>query len=127
MAAIATTTANKTLDHLNAVTALTLPTSPLKLKLFTTTGTAGATGTEVSGGSYASQTITMGAAASGSAANTNAITFTNMPVCTVTGFEIYDTAGTPLRVWFGNVTTSKTYAAGDNATIAIGAITTALS
>lgn len=127
MGALTTVTANLLVDHVNGVTPFTAPTTPLKLKLMTVIGSAASAGTEVSGGSYAAASITMGASSAGSAANTNAITFTNMPVCTVVAVEIWDSNGTPTRRWWGAVTTSKTYAVGDNATIAIGAITTALS
>jgi hypothetical protein len=122
MGALTTVTANLIVDHVNGVAAFTEPTTPLKLKLMTVIGSAAS-----AGGSYAAASITMGSSSAGSAANTNAITFTNMPACTVVAVEIWDSNGTPTRRWWGAVTTSKTYASGDNATIAIGAITTALS
>lgn len=127
MGALVQTIASKAMDHINAVTAFTEPTSPLKLRLMTANGSATAAGTEVTGGSYASQTITMGAASAGVASNSNAITYAAMPACTVVGVEIWDTAGTPLRLWWGAVTTSQTYAAGNNATVAIGAVSTTFS
>lgn len=127
MGALVQATANKVVDYVNTVATYTQPTSPLKLRLMTANGSATAAGTEVSGGSYASQTITMGSSSAGSASNTNAITFTNMPACTVVGVEIWDSAGTPVRLWWGAVTTSQTYAAGNNATVAIAAVSTTLS
>lgn len=127
MGALVQTIANKAMDHINAVTPFTEPTSPLKLKLMTANGSATSAGTEVTGGSYVAQTITMGSSSAGVAANTNAITFSAMPADTVVGVEIWDTAGTPLRLWWGAVTTSQTYASGNNATVAVGAISTTLS
>jgi hypothetical protein len=56
MGALATAVANKTLDHLNLTAAYT-PTGPLKLRLMTVNGSAAAAGIEVTGGTYASQTI----------------------------------------------------------------------
>lgn len=127
MGAIPTTTANKLVDHLNAVASFTEPTSPLKLRLMTANGSASTAGTEVTGGSYASQSITMGSSASGTAANTNAITFSGMPACTVVGVEIWDSSGTPQRLWWGATTSSQPFNAGNTGTVAVGAITTTLN
>lgn len=127
MGALVQTIANKVMDHVNAVAAFTEPTAPLKLKLMTANGSATAAGTEVSGGSYAAQTITMGSSSAGVSSNSNAITFSAMPAATVVGVEIWDSSGTPQRLWWGAVTTSQTYAAGNNATVAIGAVSATLS
>jgi hypothetical protein len=64
MGALATAVANKTLDHLNLTAAYT-PTGPLKLRLMTVNGSAAAAGIEVTGGTYASQTIEFAAASGG--------------------------------------------------------------
>lgn len=69
----------------------------------------------------------MGSASAGSAANTNSLSFTGMPACTVVGIEIWDSNGSPTRRWWGAVTASKTYGAGDTATIAVGAVTVSLT
>lgn len=113
MGALATTTANKTLDHLN-LTASYTPTGPLKLRLMTANGSASAAGTEVTGGSYTSKTITFSAASGGSAAHAADITFTGMPAGTVVGVEIWDSAGTPVRLWWGALTSSRTLTSGDD-------------
>jgi hypothetical protein len=118
--------ASRLLDASLGTTAYTAPTTPMKLALETATGSNAAAGTEVTGGSYARQTITFGAASSGSASNSNAITFTAMPAATVTGLEIYDSAGTPRRAWVGALTASKTVAAGDSLSFAISSITITL-
>jgi hypothetical protein len=122
---LASVGAGKLLDHVNAVTAYT-PTGPLKLRAYTVAGTSAAAGTEVVGGSYAAQTITMGAQAALSAANTNLIDFPNMPACTVVAIEIWDSAGSPNRLWFGALAVAKVLAAGDILEFAIGSITTGL-
>ncbi len=108
-------------------TAVTRPTDPIKVKLTTTTGTDSAAGTEVTGGSYAAQSVTFGAASAGSIANTTTVTFTNMPAATVLAVELWDSAGSPIRLAYGALTASKTTNAGDTFTIAIGALTMALA
>jgi hypothetical protein len=125
--ALTTPTANAVIDHVNGVAAFTEPTAPLKVRLMTANGSAASAGTEVAGGLYTAQTIAMGSASAGSAANTNAISFTGMPACTVVGIEIWDSNGSPVRRWWGAVSASKTYGAGDTATIAIGAVTVSLT
>lgn len=118
--------ANRLLDASLAVAAFTAPTSPMKLALATSTGTNAAAGTEVTGGSYARQTITFGSASGGSSSNTNAITFTAMPSATVTGVDVYDSNGTPRRAWAGALTASKTVAAGDSLSFAASSVTITL-
>lgn len=113
MGALTTTADNKLLDHINLVASYT-PTTPLKLALVTANGSVSAAGTEVTGGSYARQTITFAAASGGSASNSADITFTSMPACTVVGLEVYDSAGTPVRLWWGALTSAKTLASGDD-------------
>lgn len=108
-------------------TTYTLPTTPMKLALNTAVGTATAAGTEVTGGSYARQTIAFGTSAGSGIANTGAVTYTSMPAATVTSVDIFDSNGTPRRCWFGNLAASKTTASGDTLSFAIGAVTIALS
>jgi hypothetical protein len=108
-------------------TAYTLPTTPMKLALATTASSAAAAGTEVTGGSYARQTIAFGTSAGSGVANTGAVTYTNMPAATVTHCDIYDSNGTPRRALFGALTASKTTASGDTLSFAIGAVTFVLT
>lgn len=110
-------------------TTYTAPTGALVVALVTATGSSTAAGTEVTGGSYARQTYTPGSASAATPsviANTNLISFTGMPACTVTGVDIFDSAGTPRRCYFGNLTASKTVGAGDVLSFAIGALTISL-
>lgn len=127
MPALVTTEANRLLDASFGTAAYTAPTTPMKLALATTSSTASAAGTEVTGGSYARQTIALGSASAGSASNTGAITYTNMPAATSVSVDVYDSNGTPRRGWFGALTASKTTAAGDTLSFAVGAITVTLS
>jgi hypothetical protein len=108
-------------------TAYTLPTTPMKLALATTASSASAAGTEVTGGSYARQTIAFGTSAGTGVANTGAVTYLNMPAATTSHLDIYDSNGTPRRAWWGALTASKTTAAGDSLSFAIGAITIVLA
>jgi hypothetical protein len=115
--------ANRLLDASFGVAAYTAPTGDMTLALMTANGSATAAGTEVVGGSYARQTITMASASGGSAANSGAISFTSMPAATVVGIEVYDSAGSPRRAWWGALTASKSVGAGDTLSFADGAIT----
>jgi hypothetical protein len=100
----------------------TAPTLPFKVALMTVNGDDATPGTEVVGGSYARQTLTAAAVVSGASSNTVELAFAGMPACTVVGVEIYDSAGSPFRWWWGAVTAQKTYAAADTARLAIGAL-----
>lgn len=117
---------NALLNLLLRGTALTV-TTPMKARLMTANGSDSANGTELgtSGGYTAGgATITFGsAAASGTIANTVAVTWTNMPATTVVGLEIWDSTGTPVRIWWGALASSKTVASGDTFEFAIGAVT----
>lgn len=123
MARIATTTANSGLDGM-----LTTSTT-YYLALFTTDpGTTGASG-EVSGGSYARQSIVFAAASSGSKASNTAQTFTNVP--SLSGgapyFGIFSAASGGTYIAGGTTNSSTAISAGSSITVASGAITFSLS
>ena len=117
---------NQLLDALVGTTAYTV-TTPIKLALVTTNGDDATAGTEVTGGSYARQTIAFDAAASGQIANNASISFTGMPAVTVVGIELYDSALTPKRLACGALTVSRTITAGDTVQFASSAITLSLA
>lgn len=102
-------------------------TTPIKLALVTANGDDASAGTEVTGGSYARQTITFTAADAGSIENDSAISFTGMPAVTVVGIELYDSAGSPKRLAYGALTSSRVVTAGDTVQFASGAITLSLA
>jgi hypothetical protein len=108
-------------------TAYTAPTTPMKLALATTASSASAAGTEVTGGSYARQTIAFTTSAGSGVSNSGAVTYTNMPAATTTHVDVYDSNGSPRRCWFGALTASKTTALGDTLSFAIGAVTVVLT
>lgn len=120
------TAENKMLDALVGTASYSANT-PIKLALVTAAGSDSAAGTEVSGGSYARQTITFNSAASGSIDNASAVSFTNMPTCTVVGIELWDSAGTPVRLAYGSLTSNKSLTSGDTLEFAAGSITLSLS
>jgi hypothetical protein len=83
----------------------------------------------VVGGGYARQTLTMGspsAATPSVSTNSGTVSFTNMPACTVTDINIYDSTGTPVRRAFGALTASKTVGAGDTLSFAAAAISASI-
>lgn len=127
MAALVQVHANNILDASLGTAAFTATTTPLKCRLMTSTPTNTSAGTEVSGGSYASITVTFSAASAGSAASSVTLNFTLMPATTVTAVELWDSAGTPLRKWFGLLSASKTTNSGDTFQIASGSLTCALT
>lgn len=123
---LSNTAENRCLDFINGLTA-TAPTTPLKVALVTANGDDATAGTEVAGGGYARQSLTVAAAVSGATSNSADLVFTNMPACTVVGVEIWDSAGTPVRLWYGALTASRTVNAGDDFKLVAGALTLALS
>lgn len=103
----------------------TAPTLPLKLRLMSANGSDSTPGTEVvnaGGSSYAPQNVTIGAAVGngGPVTNTADVTFSNMPAGTVVGVEVWDSAGTPFRWWWGPLNVSKATNLGDPATFLAG-------
>lgn len=119
--------ANRLLDASFGVATYTAPTGAIKIALLTSNGSASSAGTEVTGGSYARQTLTMGSASAGACSNSGLISFTSMPAATVTGMDIYDSNGTPRRSWQGALTASKTTASGDTISFAIASIAVTLA
>jgi hypothetical protein len=129
MANLVTTEANNILAASSgqaAFSAVSGGTGTQKVGLCTTTGTASAAGTAVSGGSYAQQAITFAAPSAGSIASNIALNYTLMPACTVTGVDEFDANGTTRR-WFGALSASKTVNSGDTFSIASGSYTKTLS
>lgn len=134
MAALVQVHANNILDASLGTTTFVATVTPLDCRLMTAIGTVTAAGTELAtGGSYVAGAsggltpATMASASAGSAASSVALTQTNMPAATITAIELWDSAGTPLRKWFGALTTNKTTNLGDTFTIASGSLTAALS
>lgn len=113
---------NRTVDWLFGTTT-TAPDLPLQMALVTAAGSDAAAGTEVTGGSYARKDISVAAAVNGAVTNSADLVFTGMPACTVVGWEIWDSAGSPVRWSYGPFDASKTVAAGDEFKVAAAAWT----
>lgn len=121
-----TAEANRLLDAAFSTADYTGAATGSQLRLCTAVGSDAAAGTLVTGGSYAHQAMTMAAAASRSCSNTGVVSFTGMPVATVTSVEIYNSGGT-VRKAYGNLTTPRTTASGDTLSFAIGSVVASFS
>jgi hypothetical protein len=135
MAAIVQAQANKILDASLGTTALTAFSGACKLKLMTgTLPTATVAGTELTGGSgytTGGNTVIFAAASAGQALGpTVAQSWTNSSggAWSITGLEIWDSAGTPVRWWFGAFTSQPiSVGAGNTFQVAISGITVGLT
>jgi hypothetical protein len=110
---------NKVIDHMLRNVAYSPP-STLYLALFTTATTDAGGGTEVAGGSYARQAVTLSAASGGASSNTAVLTFTNMPAVTVGWGALYDSLAAGNMLMHGAAASAKTVAMGGSFTVAIG-------
>lgn len=118
---------NELLDHVFRNAAYTPP-AAVYLGLYTAAPSDAGGGTEVSGGGYARQAITFGAAASGAIANTAAVEFTASGgnFGTITHVGIFDAATTGnLLAW--KAITSVTINDGDTLSFPIGDIDVTLA
>lgn len=104
---------NKVLLHVFGATAYTAP-STLYVALFTSDPGETGSGTEVSGGSYARQTIAF-TVTGNQASNTAAVEFPTATASwgTITYAAIYDAVSGGNLLAYGALTTSKTIASGD--------------
>lgn len=123
---LSTTAENRALDWILGL-ASTAPTTPLKVALVTANGTDGAAGTEVTGGSYARQNLAVAAAVNGATSNSADLVWTGMPAATVVGVEVWDDAGTPVRLWYGALTDPRTVLVGDELRLPAASLTFSLS
>jgi hypothetical protein len=109
-------------------TAYTAPTT-VYVGLFTTSLTAGGSGTEVSGGSYARVSATFTASSSGATASNADITFPTATASwgTVTTIGIYDALTTGNLLYFTPLDVNKTIDSGDIFKITSGNLTVSLA
>lgn len=123
---LSNTAENRILDWINGLSA-TAPTTPLKVALVTAAGDDAIAGTEVAGGSYARKNLSVGASSGGATTNSADLQWTGMPACTIVGWEIWDSAGTPVRLWYGPLDANKTLASGDEYKIAASGLALSIS
>lgn len=133
MAAIVQAQANKLLDASLGTASLTAFSGAAKIRLTTTAPTATAAGTELTGTGYTAggSTITFSAASAGSTSNSGAaLQWTNSSggSWSIVGCEVWDSAGTPIRWWFGTWTGQPiTVANGNIFQLSTGSLTISLS
>lgn len=122
MSALTDAGAERTLNWLTGQTT-TAPVTPLVVALLTAAGDDVNAGTEVVGGGYGRQNYspTVASTAGGvtTIRNANLIRFENMPAVTVVAFAIYDSAPTPFRWFYANLSTARAFNAGDPAEFGI--------
>jgi hypothetical protein len=123
---LSNTAENRVLDWLMG-TATTAPTTPLKVALVTANGDDATAGTEVTGGSYTRKTLAVAAAVAGVTSNSADLVFSGMPAATVVGVEVWDSAGTPVRWWYGPLSTPRTVTAGDDLRLTAGSLSFSLA
>ena len=118
----------KVLDYVLRNTADWAP-ATVYLALHTADPTDAGSGAEVSGGSYARQTIDFAAASGtgGSVVSSTAESFTVMPACTVTHIGLWDASSGGNLLYHTAVDTDKAVLAGDTISVAAGAITVTLA
>ena len=92
------------------------------LAMFSTNPTADGTGTEIQGGGYARQPITVGATTTGETLNTNLISFVNMPAVTLPYWAIYSAVTGGELLYYGSLETPYVLVSGDELKIAIGSL-----
>lgn len=102
------------------------PVATIYLALYTSNPTDADSGTEVTGGSYARQTITFGAASGGSVATDADITFSAMPSGTVTYWGVRDASTGGNLLAYGAFDSPTTLSSGDSLTVSSGDITISL-
>ena len=91
------------LDHVLRNTAYTSPTT-VYAALMTSNPTDADTGTEVTGGSYAREAITFGAASGGTITNSASVTFQALPATTITHVAVYDASTSGNLLYYGALT-----------------------
>lgn len=116
------------LNHLLRNTALTSPTT-VYAALFTDAVNDDASGTEVTGGSYAREAVTFGAPSSGSSSNSGAVTYTTATAGwgTVTHVAIFDHVSAGNLLLWGALGASRAVLDGDIAKFNISALTATLT
>ena len=135
MAAIDAAMVSKILNATTSITAFSTLTTAMKVRLASTASTASAPGTEITGTGYtaggaviAFTTSSAGSAVTGPTGS--AINWTNGSGSpwSMQSLDITDSAGTPIRTWFGNFTGAPVaVAAGNVFQLAVNAVSIALS
>lgn len=112
---------DKLVEHALGITTFTKPTN-VYLALFTSDPTVDDTGTEVSGGSYARQQLSLDNASDGRCASNTSETFSSLPACILTHWGIYDASSGGNLLYFGRFEVPISRNATEDITIAAGNI-----
>jgi hypothetical protein len=117
----------KILEHTLGITSYTAPTTTY-LALFTSDPTDAGTGTEVSGGSYARQSISWNTPASGATTNSADVTFPQATgnYGTVTHIGIYDASSSGNLLYHGALSASKSVETNDTFIVEAGDLSVSL-
>lgn len=122
MSALSDYAENAVGNHLLRNVALPSPTT-VYLALFTADPTDAGTGAEVTGGSYIRKAVTFGAPTNGVFTNNASVTFESMPSTTVTHWGIFDAVTAGNLLFHGAWQSATGVNAGQNLSVAIGALT----
>jgi hypothetical protein len=116
---------NKLLDHTLGPSSYTKP-ATVWVALYTVSPSDSAVGTEVTGGGYARQQITFGAAVNGNISNNTNVDFMNMPACTIVAAAILSAnVGGDMLFW-STLNSNRTLLAGDSVRISTGSLVVSL-
>lgn len=117
----------KILEHTLGISSYTAPTTTY-LALFTSDPTDAGTGTEVSGGSYARQSISWNTPASGATTNSADVTFPQATANygTVTHIGIYDASSAGNLLYHGSLSASKSVEENDTFIVEAGDLSVSL-
>lgn len=117
----------KILEHTLGISSFTAPTTTY-LALFTSDPTDAGTGTEVSGGSYARQSISWNTPASGATTNSADVTFPQATgnYGTVTHIGIYDASSSGNLLYHGALSASKSVETNDTFIVEAGDLSVSL-
>lgn len=118
---------NKLLDHVLNNTSFTSPTT-VYVGLFTTAPTDSSAGTEVSGGSYARQVLSVSTASEGVVTSDADVTFPQATASwgTIVALGIHDADTSGNLLMYTDLTTSKTIDEGDVLKVSTGSLTVTL-
>jgi hypothetical protein len=118
---------DKLLDHVLNNTSFTSPTT-VYVGLFTTAPTDSTAGTEVSGGSYARQVLSVSTASSGVVTSDADVTFPQATASwgTIVALGVHDALSSGNLLMYTDLTTSKTIDEGDILKVSSGSLTVTL-
>ena len=118
---------NKILDHVLNNTSYTSPTT-VYVGLFTTAPTDTTSGTEVSGGSYARQVLSVSTASDGVVTSDADVTFPQATASwgTIVALGVHDALSSGNLLMYTDLTTSKTIDEGDILKVSTGSLTVTL-